>query len=45
VVVGYPQKGQEYMSMPAADIWKMNANMTVVGGECVYTAPGFNILK
>jgi predicted amidohydrolase YtcJ len=45
VIVGYPQKGQEFMSMPAADIWKMNANMTVVGGEAVYTAPGFNILK
>jgi predicted amidohydrolase YtcJ len=46
VIVGYPSPDQkDFMTMPAADIWKLQSNMTVVGGEVVYTAPGFNILK
>jgi predicted amidohydrolase YtcJ len=45
VVIGYPSaKEHDYLKMPAADIWKLNANMTVVGGQAVYTAPGFDIL-
>jgi len=45
VIVGYPQAGEDYMTMPAWDIWQMQSNMTVVGGETVYTAPGFDILQ
>jgi hypothetical protein len=42
VVVGYPNTGDtDYMTMPAGDIWRMKADMTVVGGETVFTAPGF----
>ena len=35
----------DYMKVPSADLWKMSALMTVVGGETVYTAPGFNLVK
>jgi predicted amidohydrolase YtcJ len=33
------------MRVPAAQLKDMAANMTVLGGEVVYTAPGFNMLK
>lgn len=29
----------DYMSVPAEDIWKITPDMTVVGGEVVYTRP------
>jgi predicted amidohydrolase YtcJ/glyoxylase-like metal-dependent hydrolase (beta-lactamase superfamily II) len=33
---------RDYMTCPKADLWRMKAEMTVVGGEVVYTAPGFD---
>jgi len=45
VVVGYPDTGDtDYMTMPAGDIWRMKADMTVVGGETVFMAPGLSLL-
>jgi predicted amidohydrolase YtcJ len=29
----------DYMTVPAADIWKIEPEMTVIGGEVVYTKP------
>jgi len=29
----------DYMTVPAEDIWKITADMTVIGGEIVYTRP------
>lgn len=29
----------DYMTMPAEDIWKVTPDMTVIGGEVVYTRP------
>jgi predicted amidohydrolase YtcJ/glyoxylase-like metal-dependent hydrolase (beta-lactamase superfamily II) len=34
---------RDYMTCPKADLWRMKAEMTFVGGEAVYTAPGFDI--
>lgn len=36
---------RDYMKIPAADIWKITAQMTVVGGQTVYVAPGFSLIK
>lgn len=33
------------MTCPKLDIWKINALMTVVGGETVYVAPGFSLVR
>lgn len=30
----------DYMTIPAEDIWKITPDMTVIGGEVVYTRPG-----
>jgi predicted amidohydrolase YtcJ len=35
----------DYMKVPSADLWKMSALMTVVGGQTVYVAPGFSLVK
>ena len=29
----------DYMTMPAEDIWKIEPDMTVIGGEVVYSRP------
>ena len=29
----------DYMTAPAEDIWKIKPDMTVIGGEVVYTKP------
>ena len=29
----------DYMTIPAEDIWKIEPDMTVIGGEVVYTKP------
>jgi predicted amidohydrolase YtcJ len=29
----------DYMAIPAEDIWKIETEMTVIGGEVVYTRP------
>jgi predicted amidohydrolase YtcJ len=29
----------DYMTIPAEDIWKIKPDMTVIGGEVVYTKP------
>jgi predicted amidohydrolase YtcJ len=29
----------DYMTIPAEDIWKIESEMTVIGGEVVYTRP------
>ena len=29
----------DYMTIPAEDIWKIEPEMTVIGGEVVYTKP------
>jgi predicted amidohydrolase YtcJ len=36
---------RDYMKCPAADIWKITAQMTVLGGETVFVAPGFSLVK
>jgi len=30
----------DYMTIPAEDIWKIEPEMTIIGGEVVYTKPG-----
>jgi predicted amidohydrolase YtcJ len=35
----------DYMKVPNADLWKMSALMTVVGGQTVYVAPGFSLVR
>ena len=30
----------DYMTVPAQDIWKIEPDMTIIGGEVVYTKPG-----
>lgn len=34
---------RDYMKCPAADLWKMSAKATVVGGTTVYRAVGFKV--
>jgi predicted amidohydrolase YtcJ len=29
----------DYMTVPAEDIWKIEPEMTIIGGEVVYTKP------
>ena len=29
----------DYMTIPAEDIWKIKPDMTIIGGEVVYTKP------
>jgi predicted amidohydrolase YtcJ len=29
----------DYMTIPAEDIWKIKPEMTIIGGEVVYTKP------
>jgi predicted amidohydrolase YtcJ len=36
---------RDYMACPKLDLWKITAQMTVVGGETVYVAPGFSLVK
>lgn len=36
---------RDYMKCPAADLWKMFAKATVVGGKTVYHAEGFKLFK
>ncbi|MFW6137447.1 MAG: amidohydrolase [Candidatus Aminicenantaceae bacterium] len=31
----------DYMTIPAGDIWKIKPDMTVIGGETVYTSPKY----
>jgi predicted amidohydrolase YtcJ len=35
---------RDYMKVPKADLFKMSALMTVVGGQTVYVAPGFSLV-
>jgi len=36
---------RDYMKCPAAKLKDMTAKMTVIGGEIVYTAPGFKLIR